>query len=427
MRKTLSHITALLLGLLCVAPPEFLQDASRFAIDLGASDPKIKADYILNVPVNSFGWLYAVVASGLLGFFLLSKSIHPAMKFLLAYLFVTAFFSEVPFLSFNAYILITPTAVFFIWMRKCDFKIIISMMEAVFWIEMVLATLHLTGHDTLMNFGRTETIFWGTVLQHMRFASLLCILSPFLLIKSKWYILPICAAAILCTSSGFALSIIAGCVVYAILKNDEKVMRILKYGIVPLLAIAIYLGRDSFAVAFREGRIRVWLVILKSWIFDTKAAIGNPDWMGVSQTGPFNLKSFLFGHGTDTFYNLFAAYKHDANAFAQAHNCWLQLPWEIGLLGFTAFTIYAFWLALRLYQAKEHELLAGWAIMATDMFFHFPTRMTQTIWLMVAYAALCEQRIAAAFDDGRLDKFEWYESLKRKASRWLPTSPTILE
>ena len=37
--------------------------------------------------------------------------------------------------------------------------------------------------------------------------------------------------------------------------------------------------------------------------------------------------------------------------------------------------------------------MAGLAIIATDMFFHFPDRMTQTMLPLVAYLAFCQLQI----------------------------------
>ncbi len=394
-KKTFSIITAFVLGFLCVSPPEFLKETSHFALTLGAQDPIFKEDFRIPVMVNSFAWICAVVFAGLLGFYLVSKKFHPAIKFLAVYLFVGAFVSEVPYRSFNAYLLIAPTLALFLWLRECDFDEVIRVLCAAFWLELTFACFRLAGMETLMNFGREEGIFFGTINQHMQFASLLCIISPFLLLRSKWYIVPISAAVVLCTSSGFAISILAGILVYLTLRYGRAAFVLSKEflrwekvaglsAVFGAIGYAIYLGRDSFAVAWREGRFPVWGVIFKSWLFDTRV---NPD-----QSGPFSLKSFLFGHGTDSFYSIFAAYKHDANPFGQAHNCWLQLPWEIGLIGFVAILVYVGWLAVRLYQSQEHELLAGMVIISTNMLVHFPTRMTQTIWLIVAYLALCEQR-----------------------------------
>lgn len=392
-----SAICAFILGLLCVSPPEFVERSSIFVINLGATVPGFKSNYDIPVIVNTFNWLYLVIASGLVGYWLVTRNLHIALKLLLPYLFIGAFFSEVPFRSFNAYAVFAFSMLFFLILRTCNFKIIIDVIQAAFWLELTIATLRLFGMETLTNFGEPHPVFFGTIMQHMRFASLLAIMSPFLLIRSKWYAIPIAAAAAVCTSSGFALSVAAGIVTYFALPMFKGLRRAQKWPIflifavvLPLLALAVYLGRDSWAVAVREGRFPVWLVIIKSWIFDTSVRISTPDWLGVSQDGPFNLKSFLFGHGQDTFYNRFSVYKHDPNPFGQAHNCIIQIPWEIGLFGAMAGLAYLAWLCRRLWGLNRFDLLAGLAIILTNMSGHFPTRMTQTAWLVITYFALCE-------------------------------------
>lgn len=405
-RNTYSFMAALVLGLLCVSPPEFTRQTTVFMMNMGGTIPGIKDNYTIPVVFNTFNWLYVMIAAGLVGFYLATTDLHPALRFLMAYLFVLCFFSEVPAHSFNSYAVFTASMLFFLVLRVCDFKIIVNMVQAAFWVEFLLAGLRLAGMEVLMNLGQPEPIFFGTIMQHMRFASLLAIMSPFLLIRSKWYIVPIAVAAVLCTSSGFAISIAAGVIVYLGL-NWRGVWEAFKRMVVPFKAlvlasfatatasmgIAVWLGRDSFAVAMREGRFPVWMVILKSWMFDTSVRNGAPDWMGVSQDGPFNLKTLLFGHGLDTFYSRFPVYKHDANPFAQAHNCLIQLPWEIGAIGAGAAAVYIVWLIWRLYELKAFELIAGMAIILTNMSCHFPTRMTQTIWLIVAFLAMCEAYI----------------------------------
>lgn len=258
--------------------------------------------------------------------------------------------------------------------------------------ELCIAFLRLLGKETLMNFGRPEPVFFGTIFQHMRFASLLCILSPFVLLKSKWYIVPISVAVVLTASNGFALAIGAGVLVYVLLAAPRYKWLIL--GLVGTVVLTgCYIGRDSWAVAFREGRIPVWLVIIKSWIFDTRInPYGTPDMFGISQSGPFDLKCFLFGHGLDTFYNLFPAYKADPSPFPQAHCSYLQTLWEFGLVGFSILMAFFAGLIKKLLDEKETILISGLVIIGVNALTAFPERMTQTFGLMVVFFALCSKK-----------------------------------
>lgn len=375
MRNMLSCSIALMLGLLAVAPPIL---------------------YTIPIMVNSLFWCYLVSAAAFLAFWMCrQRDLHIALKVMTVYLLANCFLSEVPYLSFNAFIVYVPTIALFILMVKYgNERPVIAAAEAAFWVNLMFAFMSYTGNQTLINFGVKEPVFFGTILQHMRFASLLCILSPFLLMRSKLYILPIAGAAVLCHSSGFALAILAGVLVYLALKRPPKWLISLSFAtVLPFLGAAVWLGRDSWLVAMREGRIPIWMVVIKSWIFDTKVAIGPPDWFGISQTGPFNPQALFFGHGLETFRGLFHVYKHDYGAWAEAHNCWIQLPWELGLVGVLILAAYLIHLVKRLLEADRHDLLAGLAIIGTNMIFHFPTRMTQTQWWIVAYLAICEMML----------------------------------
>lgn len=378
MKKTISFLLAFLMGLLCVAPP---------------------LNYDIPMMVNSYLWLYLVVASGLIAFFVLFQSnINEILKVLIVYLFVVGcFFSQIPYFSFHAFMLVTATICFFLLAKECEFETFLNMAQAIFWIEIVLATLHYFGKDTLMNFGRQEPVFLGTIFQHMRFGSLLCILSPFLLVKSKWYIIPILVSVILTTSSGFALSVAAGLIIYSFLTMRRYSVTIISLIVILVCLYAVTLGRDSFAVAFREGRLPIWWVVIKTWVLDTRGSMV-PNAAGhMIQTGPWDWKAFIFGHGLDTFYAAFPAYKHDPAPFPQAHNSWLQLAWETGLVGFCLFTSYCAWLIRQLYCLREFLLISGLVIIGTNMVFHFPDRMTQTNLLMVAFVAYCEKIIKKGF------------------------------
>lgn len=148
----------------------------------------------------------------------------------------------------------------------------------------------------------------------------------------------------------------------------------------------------SFQSAWIDGRFKIWLLIAKTWMFDTSGALAaSPDLLGFKQRGPFSLNTFLTGHGLDSFLYLFPVMKHDANPFAQAHNCWLQLLWETGLLGVGLFLNYFLRLVRDLYYARQYLLLSGLACISVNALSAFPTRMIQTGLLMVAFFALCER------------------------------------
>lgn len=391
LRSLLSYFFALLLGLLVVAP---------------------NIPYKIPLIINSFSWCYLVVVSGLISFCTLRTTLPLPLKILALYLFGSCFISQSPYLSFNANILVATTLWLFLFLQRCDFRIIVNVLEAAFWLEFILAIFQLTGYDRLLNFGAAFTsdfsvrllpmqpsLFLGTVMQYMRFASLLAILSPFLVLRSRWYLIPIGILCLLSRSSSFAVSLIAGVAYYCLVSVKSRTARLIAI-FLGLLAVLGYAAYDwgSFRGAIlpeNGGRLYSWGVTWITWFTDT--SLSNPP----PFTGPFNWQWFLFGHGTDTFLPLFPVYKHDANPFGQVHNDWLQFLWEIGLVGFSLITGYVASLVKRLYAWQRHDLIAGSICVGTNMFFAFPTRMTQTMFLIVAWLAYCEHQLRVSQAESR--------------------------
>lgn len=356
-------------------------------------------DYTIPLMVNSFHWCYIVVVAGLFGSMMISKKAYWSLKVLSIYLFISCFFSQIPYVSFNAYILIAATFYLFLAFKYVDHKILINFIEAAFWFEVILAVLQLMERDTLMSFGASVTqdlkviveprryVFLGSVMQYMRFASVLALMAPFLLLKSRWYLVPIAIVCVLSQASNFALSLIAGVTTYLVLRFKKQAFWAVGFAAMCAAAYAFY-DIDSIRAAVKPehgGRLVSWWAIVKTWVMDTAAS--KPPVLA----GPVRWDWIFFGHGIDTFLPLFPVYKHDMNPFPQAHNCWLQFLWEIGLVGTGLIVAYTSSLVLKLYRLRRYDLLGGLACVATNMFFAFPTRMTQTMLMIVSFAALCDR------------------------------------
>lgn len=370
MNKFLGYVLGACVGLLIVAP---------------------SIDYTIPVWINSFHWVWCVVASGLFGMMLVSKKIHLSLKVLAIYLFASCFFSQAPYLSFNAYMLCVICFYFFIALQHSDFKIVINFIEAAFWLEMVLVIFQLMGKDRLLNFDRSEKVFLGTVMQYMRFASTLALMAPFLVIKNKWYIIPISILCIFSKSSTFAISFSVFLSVWFLFQSGRTGKLISSLSFIGSTIIYAIYDWGSFRGAIipsNGGRLISWLNVVQTWFMDTAKDSTFP-----MLEGPIKWNWILFGHGLDTFLPLFPIYKHDANPFPQAHNDWLQFGWEIGAIGLAIICWYTVRLIWRLYRSGEWMLLGGAASIAVNMFFAFPTRMTQTIPLITAFIALCEYKL----------------------------------
>lgn len=362
-KKILSYILGFGVGLLSVAPP---------------------LSYSIPVVVNSYWWLYGVVVAALLSIYLAFTDLPLALKTIAFYLLTGCFISMVPYISFNAFILVVGALYCYIGFTKCDYEIVIDIIVAAFFMQVFITVMQLFGMEKLMNFDRKEPVFFGTVFQYMRFSSLLAIMTPFLVLKNKAFIFLITLLVIMSHSSGFALSVIAGCAVYFFMTNTQSLIKFLVLVTAGICTTAYFVWDwESVNACFEFGRIPVWADILRSWCMDTWAKATLP------LSGPFNLKSVLFGRGLDTFLPLFPIFKHDPNPFAQAHNCHLQLLFEIGIIGYGILAAYIVNLIRRVWDYPI--LVAGLVCMGVNMFFAFPTRITQTMFMMVAFIALAEQ------------------------------------
>jgi hypothetical protein len=214
LRTVISYAVAFMLGLLAVAPP---------------------INYSIPMVVNSEAWIYTVIACGLLAYFSLFLRLHWLLKVITLYLFANCFFSQVPYQSFNAFIVYMGAIYFFLLCQEADYGIILKVLIAVFLMQITISVIQFYGKDTLMSFAdadrlgvyeelglsvstfRNKTVYFGTVLQHMRFGSLIAIMAPFLLLKNKLFIIPLFEVAIFCHVSGLMLALLAGVAVYVVL------------------------------------------------------------------------------------------------------------------------------------------------------------------------------------------------------------------
>jgi len=325
MKKAFSHILGFILCGLAILPP-FCNEATGLQI---AGTNLSSWHLSLMLTVNSFHWVYFTLLTGLLAIYLCHLRVDPLVKIFGAYMYAVAYLSKAPYISFNALLFIIPAIYLFVLIRNFgDKKILINWVVSLFWFEILVCVIQLMGRDTLINFNRPQKIFLGTVMQHMRTGSLFAIMSPFLLLRSKLYIAPLVFVAFLVYSSSFALSLAVGVFIYFLLADIPKVFK--RLGLTLIIAFAIghsLYNITSFRVAFTCGRIPVWGKIFMTGL-------------GATYTGGIitfeNLKDGLIrsltGHGLNLFPYLYPALIKDANPFAQCHNDWLQLFWELGWL-----------------------------------------------------------------------------------------------
>ena len=74
-----------------------------------------------------------------------------------------------------------------------------------------------------------------------------------------------------------------------------------------------------------------------------------------------------------------------------AHNCWLQIFFEGGGLWLTVAFGYFMSLAVRLFRnGGTYSCFIGLMMIGANMMIHFPTRMIQTVLLIIFFCAYCE-------------------------------------
>jgi hypothetical protein len=365
-KRLLSYVLGFGVALLAVAPP---------------------LNYSIPVLVNSFWWLYGFIVFGLLAMYLLSTKLPDLLKVFMVYLFVSCFFGMAPYVSFNAFILAVAAAYCYLGFIESDYKIVIDMATAAFFVQVLMSIMQLLGHDKLMNFDRGDAVFFGTVMQYMRFGTLLAIMTPLLVYRNKLFLVPILIMAVISQSSGFGLAVIAGIIAWALMTMKENRIVVILIGL-SLTALYCVWDSGSISIAFTCGRVKVWEDIVRTWLMNTSHTNPDGSWV-MPLAGPIDWKSIFVGRGLDTFMPLFPIFKHDANPFGQAHNCHLQLLWETGVVGYGILAAYFVNLVRRVWS--QPILVAGLVCMAVNMFFSFPTRETQTMLMMLAFMALCEQ------------------------------------
>jgi hypothetical protein len=321
------------------------------------------------VTVNSFVCLYVIMFSGFVGFTLLTTKLPLSLKILAVYLWVVSFFSAAPYLSFNCYILIVLMYLLFMFIQKCRLDILLNVLQMVFWYQMAWGFVQLFGKDVLINFHRPQPVFLGTILQIMRFGSLLAILAPFLILKNKWYIIPLAIVGIIIHKASFGLAILGGTFVYLMLRQKKHRLWI-ALSMIALIVMFTFYTWESWRAALLFGRFPWWHRII-----DTM------------------MPRIWTGWGMGTFTNLFGVLLNDPGAFAQAHSDHLQTTWEVGLIGYGLIMAYAISLIRKLYQIKSYLLIAGLVCIAINMAGAFPCRMSQSVLLIIAFLGICQQTV----------------------------------
>jgi hypothetical protein len=328
---------------------------------------------------NTELWFYLILVSGFLGFLFLFSKGHILIKIALIYLFINCFLSKAPYLSFTAYTLLVATSGFYLLcLEITNYNFIIKAIQSVFFLNIVLIVMQSLGFDKLMNFGQSanQLTYWGSVGNPMILGSFIVCLMPILVIGNKHNIWPVVLVVWISRSYGSMLSILSGLFIY--LKGRKKLF------IIAVVIISLFVARVKIFNHYMGGRWPAW----KKTVFLT------------TTQHPF------FGYGIGTYKVIFPVLSQDVAggvtskwkyqgtegnwlAWRQAHNCFLQILFETGYIGFGLFIAFIGCLLHKV--RKNRALLSGLIVLLITMIWSFPTRMIQSVLVLILFFSICEK------------------------------------
>ncbi len=325
-----------------------------------------------------------ILLGGALGLLFIYTKANIALKVLTVYLFINCFLSKAPYLSFTSYLSFISVAYYYLLASRLkDFKFVVNIAQALFFLNIILIVNQQFGRDTLLNFARPIPVCFGTIGNPMWLGSLLSCLAPFLLMSSFLNIIPLVIICFISKSSGMALSLAMGILVYGFLTHRRK-------------------------VAFWSASVFLIIVtLIFAWSNHTFYKFGwsrGPVWKKTIQLA--NQHPFM-GWGIGTYKIIFPALSQDvANgipgkweyegtkgdwlAWRQAHNCWLQILFETGYTGLTILLTFAGIILFRLFKTVgTQNAISGFVIIASNMSIHYPTRLMQSVLFIIVFLAFC--------------------------------------
>ncbi len=358
-KKAISYVAGLMMAVLSLVPP---------------------IDFKFPLTNNLGAWFWIVLIAGFFGIYTLFLKINIFVKLIAVYVFISCFFTHAPFISFTAYIPFIACVYFYILCTKIeDWSIVFKILQGVLLLNFLLVIMQSLGKECLLNFGLKAPTCFGVLGNPMQQGSLIILLSAFLISYNKLNIIPAIATVLMMFSpTGSLLALSAG--IYAYIACVYKKIRL--YSIVAIIVLLSYfIFKHNVLANFLYARGPVWEKTLY-----------------LSLVYPFQHRQFFtpfFGWGISTFHIIFPALAFGGfraeGIWLSAHNCWLQILFELGILGFSIVCTYATYLFYKC--RKDATVLAGLTMVSTDMAIHFPTRMLQSVLIIIGFLAFCQWRI----------------------------------
>ena len=129
-----------------------------------------------------------------------------------------------------------------------------------------------------------------------------------------------------------------------------------------------------------------------------------------------SLTHWATGWGVGTFKAVFSSLGGlKSQPWMMAHNCWVQMIFELGYFLSISVIIYYIYLVTSIFKLfrrailrRESQIcLIGLLMIGTNMMFHFPTRMIQTVLIIIFFLAYCQGVI---YDGRRQSKDSEYST-----------------
>jgi len=265
-----------------------------------------------------------------------------------------------------------------------DFEPVKKVIQAIFLFIALLIIMQLFGLDTLCNFNQKTPLILGTIGNKMILGTFVCVLAPFLIQVSWLNWIALLLIAHISDSSGTMLSICAGLGLYLAMTNKKLRLWVIIAAIAFPCFVAYKTG--DFKVFNGPGRYQVW----KRTIELTNK---KPQGYGIATYRlifPLMSRDLEASRGAGEAKWEYENTTGKGLAWRRAHNCFTQILFEVGWPGFLLFMGFVGTIAWRV--RKDALKLSGLAIIGSTMFVHFPTRMTQSVLILLMYLAFCEYK-----------------------------------
>ena len=344
MRKALSYILPLAVGLLGAMPPLPITFAA---------------------PPQHWQWI--ITCAALMGMWLLFFRISLPIKLIVFFGLINCFFSGIPYISFNMYVSLVLCCYFYVGLTKMEtWGPMFRMVGALLLLNFLMMFAQILSHDQLLNFGLEKSVHLGVVGQHMQEASFIVIACAILTLRHPIFIIVPILAAVICNSAWAVFCSAAGIWAYFPSKRGRQ--------------IAIVIGAAFLIMAWCKGKFAAGFSEFDRWEV----------WMhslDLASQRPWQ------GWGIGTYKIIFPALGGIPTIpWMTAHNDWVQLLFELGRVLFSVLMLTVFWMynALRKYSTVDARPFAAFVMISTDMIVHFPSRMVQCVLLFILFLAYCD-------------------------------------